>query len=87
MSLKDLRFTRLDVTGGQRKILLALLLMFDASIGLSYDAGLVVWSGLFNGDLVWMLQSLEMMTGGLLGLHLLLGSMTVSYTHLRAHET
>ena len=63
------------MTGGQRKILLALLLMFDASIGLSYDAGLVVWSGLFNGDLVWMLQSLEMMTGGLLGLHLLLGSM------------
>ena len=60
---------------GQRKILLALLLMFDASMGLSYDARLVVWSGLFNGDLVWMLQSLEMMTGGLLGLHLLLGSM------------
>ena len=60
---------------GQRKTLLALLLMFDSLIGLSYEAGLVVWSGLFSGDLVWMLQSLEMMSGGLLAIHLVLGSM------------
>ncbi len=75
MSLNDLRLTRLDVISGQRKMLFALLLMFDSLIGLSYDAGLVVWSGLFNGDLVWMLQSFEMMSGGLLAIHLVLGSM------------
>ena len=75
MVVKELLLTRCDVIREKRNVLLALLLIFDSLIGLSYGAGLVVWSGLFNGDLVWMLQSLEMVTGGLFLIHLLLDSM------------
>ena len=44
-------------------------MLFDAYLGLANRAGLVAWTGLFDGDLIWMLQSVEMMLGGLLLIH------------------
>ena len=59
----------LNFANSQRKLLLAGFMLFDAYLGLANRAGLVAWTGLFDGDLIWMLQSVEMMLGGLLQIH------------------
>ena len=59
----------LNFANSQRKLLLAGFMLFDAYLGLANRAGLVAWTGLFDGDLIWMLQSVEMMLGGLLLIH------------------
>ena len=54
----------------QRKLLLAGLFLFDAYLGLAHGMGSIAWSGFFHGDLTWMFQSAELMSGGLLLIHI-----------------
>ncbi|HIO24878.1 MAG TPA: hypothetical protein EYN17_03055, partial [Candidatus Poseidoniales archaeon] len=53
----------------QKRIALSLLLIFDAYLGLTHHKGMIAWSNFFVGDFVWILQSTEMMAGGLLVIH------------------
>ncbi|HIB24313.1 MAG TPA: hypothetical protein EYO22_06350 [Candidatus Poseidoniales archaeon] len=53
----------------QKRFALSVLLIFDAYLGLTHHKGMIAWSNLFVGDLVWILQSTEMMAGGLLVIH------------------
>ena len=49
----------------QRRLLVGTFLIFDAYLGMTYDAGVIGWSGLINSDLKWLALALEMMAGGL----------------------
>ena len=60
----------------QRRFALSALLIFDAWLGLSHDHGLLAWSHLFTGDLLWILQSTEMVSGGLLIIHTMFNETT-----------
>ena len=49
-----------------RQLLLGLVLLFDAYLGLIHNAGIIEWSGLFAGQIKWLILSVEMMAGGIL---------------------
>ena len=55
-----------------RQLILGLLLLFDAYLGLIHSAGSIVWSGVFTGQIKWLLLSVEMMVGGFLLLRTLI---------------
>jgi len=57
----------------QRRLLVSALLIFDAYLGMSRNAGTIGWSGFITGDLKWLMLSLEMMAGGLVLVHTYLG--------------
>lgn len=50
-------------------MIIAGLLMVDAYLGLTHHSGSIALSRMFVGDLVWILQSMEMTVGGLLVIH------------------
>jgi ABC-type branched-subunit amino acid transport system permease subunit len=49
----------------QRRLLVSAFLIFDAYLGMIYNAGVIGWTGLINNDLKWLVLALEMMAGGL----------------------
>ena len=49
-----------------RLLLSGLFLLVDSYFGMIHSAGVVAWSGLFNGQIKWLMLSVEMMVGGLL---------------------
>ena len=55
-----------------RLLLLGLFLLFDAYLGLIHSAGIIVWSGLINGQIKWLALSIEMMAGALVLIHIIL---------------
>lgn len=57
-----------------RQLVLGVLLLLDSYIGLIHGAGLVVWSGLFTGQIKWLALSFEMMAGGLFLLRIVLNN-------------
>lgn len=60
----------------QKRITLSVALIFDAWLGLSHGHGILAWSSLFTGDLLWILQSTEMVSGGLLVIHTMFNETT-----------
>ena len=57
-----------------RQLVFGALLLLDSYIGLIHGAGLVVWSGLFTGQIKWLALSFEMMAGGLILLRIVLNN-------------
>lgn len=47
-------------------IMISLFLFIDSYIGLKFDAGLLSWSNIAKGDILWILQSFEMIAFGLI---------------------
>ena len=56
----------------QRQLLLGLFLLFDAYLGLIHAAGIIGWTGLVRGELMWLVLALEMAAGGLILVRVLL---------------
>ena len=46
-------------------LILSLFLFIDSYIGLRFGSGFLSWSGILKGDILWILQSLEMMAFGI----------------------
>ena len=46
-------------------LILSLFLFIDSYIGLRFGSGFLSWSGIPKGDILWILQSLEMMAFGI----------------------
>ena len=46
--------------------MISLFLFIDSYIGLKFDAGLLSWSNIAKGDILWILQSFEMIAFGLI---------------------
>ena len=69
MDFEEIRQHWSAVPRWQRRLGICALLLLDAYLGLKHHKGSIAWSGLFQGDLVWLLQSAEMMAGGLLLIH------------------
>ncbi len=69
MEFDEIRQKWASIPSLHKRITLSLLLLFDAYLGLSHHQGLIAWSSLFVGDLVWILQSAEMIIGGSLVIH------------------
>jgi len=55
-----------------RRLLLGLLLLFDAYLGMIHSSGVIVWSGLFTNQIKWLALAIEMMAGGLILLRIAL---------------
>jgi branched-subunit amino acid ABC-type transport system permease component len=55
-----------------RQLLLGVFLLLDAYLGLTHNAGIIAWSGIFTSQLKWFALSVEMMAGGLLLIRLML---------------
>lgn len=53
----------------KKRFSLSIILILDAWLGLTHGHGLLRWSSLFEGDFLWILQSTEMVSGGLLVIH------------------
>ncbi len=49
-----------------RLLLLGFFLLADSYFGMIHNVGVVAWSGLFSGEIKWLMLSVEMMVGGLL---------------------
>ena len=69
--MNELWLNSLHFSYTQRKLLLAGLFLFDAYLGLAHGMGSIAWSGFFHGDLTWIFQAAELMSGGLLLIHIL----------------
>ena len=69
--MNELWLNSLHFSYTQRKLLLAGLFLFDAYLGLAHGMGSIAWSGYFHGDLTWLYQAVELMSGGLLLIHIL----------------
>lgn len=72
LTLSDIWLRWKEIPFWQRRLLIGVVLLFDAYLGMSYGVGLVVWSGFRTGDFKWMLLVLEMAAGGLVLVHALL---------------
>ena len=53
---------------------MGLILIFDSYAGLIHNTGLLVSSGLFAGDIKWLLLAFEMFLGSLLIVRLILNN-------------
>lgn len=53
----------------QRRLILSAVLFLDAYLGVNFNAGVIAWSGLFSGDLKWMILAIEMMASGLIAIN------------------
>ena len=51
-----------------RQLVLGSLLLLDSYFGLIYSGGIIEWSGVFKGEIKWLVLSVEMMAGGLIWL-------------------
>ena len=57
-------FNKIQVT--YKWLLLSLFLFIDSYLGLKFNLGLLSWSNIPKGDILWILQSFEMFASGLI---------------------
>ena len=57
-------FNKIQVT--YQWLLLSLFLFIDSYLGLKFNLGLLSWSNIPKGDILWILQSFEMFASGLI---------------------
>ena len=55
-----------------RQMLLGLFLLFDSYLGIIHSAGVIEWSGLFTSQIKWLALSVEMMSGGVILIHIII---------------
>ena len=54
------------------QLILPFFLLLDSYFGLSHEAGIISWTGLFTGDVKWLMLAVEMLVGALLIIRLIL---------------
>ncbi len=74
LPLSKIRQNSIYTTRWVRQLVIGLILIFDSYAGLIHHTGLLVSSGLFAGDIKWLLLAFEMFLGSLLIVRLILNN-------------